>query len=124
MRKLNLAPYQIVNPLEPDAEPDTYDLRNSMGEVLLAADQNLSASQLLANHDLFRKLRDHPEDTILLEEAEYAVVLQAFETVSGFTKNDVEMVDRVLNAESVEVQEKVEAPAVNGAEAREQIPVS
>lgn len=124
MRKINLASYQIANPLQPDAETDTYDVRNSMGEVMLSADQNLSARQLLASHDLFRKLRDHPEDTILLEEGEYVIVLQAFETVTGFTKNDVEMVERVLDAKEIEVQEKAEAPAVNGAEAPEALSVS
>lgn len=108
MRKLDLRSYKLVNALDPDAEPDDYDVRNTLGEVLLAADLNLNASQLLANHDLFRKLRDHPEDIILLEEIEWGRLVAAFETVTGFSKNDVELVQRVLKAPEVEVQEKVE----------------
>lgn len=124
MRKLDLTNYFLVNPqAEAGAEPDEYDVRFTLGEVLLAADQNVTGSQLLANHDLFRKLRDHPELIILLEEPEWARLVLAFETVTGFSKNDVQLVRRVLEAEEVEVQEKVETP-VNGAEAPETVPAA
>lgn len=121
MRKLDLAHYYLPN--AEGGDPDEYDVRNTLGEVLLAADQNVSGRELLANHDLFRKLRDHPEASILLEEPEWGRLVVAFETVTGFSKNDVELVQRVLNAEQVEVQEKVETP-VNGAEAPETVPAT
>ncbi len=106
MRKLNLASYEFSETNEPNAEVHDYDVRWSMGEVLLARDQGLTARQLLENNDLYRKLRDWPEDTILLEEAEYDALAQSFNSVTGFGKSDVEMVRRVLGAEEVEVEEK------------------
>jgi hypothetical protein len=41
-----------------------------------------------------------------VEEDDYRKLRQAFETIQGFTKNDVELVKRVLEAEEIEVAEK------------------
>lgn len=115
MRKLDLTGYQVSETGDPEAEVHDYDVRWSIGEVLLCKDQNLSARELLANDDLFRKIRDWPEDTILLEEAEYLVIRQAFERLTGFQRYDVPLVRRILEETlEVEVQEK---PAANGVEA-------
>jgi hypothetical protein len=105
MRRIELASYKVSETGAPDAEEHDYDVRWSLGEVLLARDQGLTARQLLENHDLFRKLRDHPQDTILLEEAEYQRLRQAVEQITGYSRFDVEMVRRVLEAPEVEVQE-------------------
>jgi hypothetical protein len=43
--------------------------------------------------------------SILVEEDDYRKLRQAFETIQGFTKNDVELVKRVLEAEEIEVGE-------------------
>ena len=47
-----------------------------------------------------------PLQVILVEEEDYRKLRQAFETIEGFTKNDMELVKRVLEAEEIEVEEK------------------
>ena len=122
MRKLELTSYKVSETGDPGAEVHDYDVRWSVGEVLLCKDQGLSARELLASDDLFRKIRDWPEDTILLEEAEYQRLKQAFERLTGYQRFDVEMVRRVLDCPEVEVQEK--PPSTNGAEEQEALPAA
>jgi Uri superfamily endonuclease len=51
-----------------------------------------------------------------MEEEEYRKLRQAFETIEGFTKSDMELVRRVLEAEEIEVEESEakEKKAVKG----------
>lgn len=122
MRKLDLSSYQMSETGDPEAEVHNYDVRWSIGEVLLCKDQELSARQLLANDDLYRKLRDWPEATILLEEAEYQTIRQAFERLTGWQRYDVPMVRRVLEeTPEVDVQEK--PPTTNGVQ-QEAVPAA
>lgn len=122
MRKIDISNYTITDVVQPSGEAveNPYDFRYSIGEVLLAREQGMTARQLLAADDLFRKIRDWPDDTLLLEEAEYQVLHQAFERMTGYGKYDVELVRRVLEAQEVQVQEK---PS-NGAQEPEAVALS
>lgn len=108
MRKLNMTPYPVPV-VDADGKEDQapYSVRQSLRLMLLHPQLNLGAEELLVNGDLSDKLRDGP-DVILLEEDEYARLMQALSKIKGFRANDIELIRRVKNAEKVDVQE---APA-------------
>jgi hypothetical protein len=89
----------------------TYDVKNSLIQILFAPNQGLTATEILYRDDLARKIRDCAEDTLLLEESEYEKVKTAVNAVTGFGVNDVTLIKRVIKAPAVEVQEKVKESA-------------
>lgn len=106
MRKLDLADYS-VEMLSPGGGnvQEPYQVRWSILGVLFSQ-RNLAAHELLQLDDLGRKVMNHPNgDAILLEEADYQKIRKAFEAFQGFSRMDVELVRRVLNAPEVEVEE-------------------
>jgi hypothetical protein len=105
MRKLDLSNYEVEGMLE-DGTPktQTFNVSDSVVGVLFAQ-PGLTARDVLGLDDLKEKIRKHPEDSVLLEEADYQKILKAFEAFRGFRYNDVELVRRVLNAPEVKVQE-------------------
>ena len=110
MRKIRLENYMVKSPM-PDGsfEPKPYNVKESMVSCLLHPALKLTGRELL----LRSKLTDQIEEAeivgghgfILVEEADYRKLRQAFETIEGFTKNDRELVQRVLEAEEIEVKE-------------------
>jgi len=82
----------------------SYNVRESLIEALFHPDLKLPARELLDREDLARRMRDCPDGYILLEEEEYNKVLQAVNSIRGYTKPDIEFVRRILNAEKVNVQ--------------------
>ena len=81
-----------------------YDVRGSLVEVLFHPQLDLPAKAALERDDLARKILEHPESTILLEEAEYALITGSLNAVSGLGRNDVRFIRQVLNAPQVEVR--------------------
>lgn len=83
-----------------------YDVRESMASILLHPEQKVNGIELLKNNQLAQKILELPEDTLLLETDNYNRLKKAFETFVGFSRNDVELVRRVLEAPDVEVAKK------------------
>ncbi|MCK9431597.1 MAG: hypothetical protein M0R00_01400 [Candidatus Omnitrophica bacterium] len=83
-----------------------YPMAEALAEVLFHPALKIVALDLLKRDDLARKIVSCGTDSILLEETEYAMVRSAVEKVDTYTRNDVEFIRRVLNAETVEIQEK------------------
>jgi len=87
-----------------------YNVRRSIDNVMLASgpmtSQQLSGSDLLRNARISQKITMCKEGFILLEESEYQIMRQSFESFKGYGRNEVELVRRVYEAEKVEVQEK------------------
>jgi hypothetical protein len=103
MRKINITPYLVKADDKGTQVP--YDVRGSIVNSLYHPDLKLSAKELLDNDRLAQKIKG-ATDSILLEDAEWDKVSAAFNKISGFGINDVELVNRVLNAEEIEVKEK------------------
>lgn len=101
MKKITVSDYTV----EQNGEGQTYPMREALAEVLFHPDLKLRAMDLIRRDDLARRISDCTEGVMLLEEAEYAMVRSAVEAVQGYTRNDVEFVRRVLNAETVDVIE-------------------
>jgi len=102
MRKIQVSDYFIIQ----DGKELPYPMREALAEVIFHPDLKLRALDLLKRDDLARKILDHSDSHILLEDSEYDLIKSAVNVVQGFVRNDVEFVRRVLDAESVEVVEK------------------
>ena len=105
MRKIDLSSYDVTV-MEKDAMVTLpYDVKGSLVNGLYHSDLRLGYKELFENDKIARKIRDS-NGFVLLEEAEYEKLKQAFEIIKGFTKEDVELVRRVIEAPEVSVKEE------------------
>ena len=111
MRKIELQNY-MVNLPSPNGkfEPKPYNVKESMVSCLLHPALKLTGRELLLRGKLATRIEEAPivegNGHILVEEEDYRKLRQAFETIEGFTKSDMELVRRVLEAEEIDVEEK------------------
>lgn len=106
MRKINIASYEVVVPgASGEKKTDSYDMKESLGICLLHPTLQLTGRELLLRGKILNKI-EQANGELILEEAEYRKLVSAFEQIKGFSKNDMEMADRVLNAKEIEVKEK------------------
>lgn len=110
MRKIELQNYLVgMRNLEGEKEPKPYDVKGSLVSCLLHPALKLTGRELLLRGKLATRIEEaeivEGNGHILVEEEEYRKLRQAFETIEGFTKSDMELVRRVLEAEEIEVKE-------------------
>lgn len=122
MRKIQLQNYMVASPM-PDGSTELkpYRVKESMISCLLHPTLELTGRELLLRNKLATRIEEaeivKENGSILVEEEDYRKLRQAFETIKGFTKNDVELVRRVLEAEEIDVEEaetKSEKKAIKG----------
>lgn len=82
-----------------------YATKNFLIAAILHPQLRLTGKELLARGKLVDKI-EQCDGTLLVEEADYAKIKQAFETVKGFMLNDMTLVKRVLEAKQIDVEEK------------------
>lgn len=91
-------------------EPKPYNVKESMVSCLLHPALKLTGRELLLRGKLATRIEEaeikEGKGFILVEEEDYRKLRQAFETIEGFTKSDMELVRRVLESEEIEVEEK------------------
>lgn len=105
MRKINLKSYEVtITGGEGKEITLPFDVKGSIANALYHPDLRLHAKALLDNYSLVQKITD-AGDSVLLEEEEYNRIKYAFDTIQGFTRNDVELIRRVLQAPTVPVKE-------------------
>ena len=113
MRKLNLKDYMVKTRVPDqmklgkfiDAE-FPYPFKDSILNLLFVPALQLNGAELVKQNVLAMKLEQCKDDEVLLEDEEYARVKNAVEKCTGFSRNDVELVTRILGAEVVEVEPK------------------
>ena len=111
MRKIELQNYMVKVLVADDKfEPKPYNVKESMVSCLLHPALKLTGRELLLRNKLATRIEEaeivEGNGHILVEEEDYRKLRQAFETIEGFTKSDMELVRRVLEAEEIEVKEK------------------
>jgi hypothetical protein len=107
MKKIDLKPYDLeFKDKEGKTQTVPYDVKASLINCLYHPALKLAGRDLLLAHKLADKIEECKEDHILVELVDYTKLKNAVEKIEGFTKNDVEFVQRVLEAEDVEVAEK------------------
>jgi hypothetical protein len=105
MRKINLDPYEAELETTEGMKKAPYDVRMSLSNLLFNPGLKLNSRDLLDNDRLSQKILTEKTSSALLEEAEYKRLKSAVESFNGFTKTDVELVRRVLDAPEVPVKE-------------------
>jgi hypothetical protein len=106
MRKINLDPYEAELETTEGLKKAPYDVRMSLSNLLFNPGLKLNSRDLLDNDRLSQKILGRESgSSILLEETEYKRLRSAIEGFNGFTKTDVELVRRVLDAPEVPVKE-------------------
>lgn len=98
MRELNLTNYKLI-----DGEGD-YPLVKTLCLILFGGNQQVNAREAIARNKLCEKIEAcESQGYILLEDAEYEKLKNSVESLTGLVRNDVEMVNRVLEAPEVNV---------------------
>ena len=109
MRKLNVENY--VNEIKVNENGITvvkeieYEFKDSLIFIMFNRELQLAGKSLLEQNKLAEKILEVDKE-IILEEAEYNKIKQAVETFKGCTRNEVQLVDRVLNCPEINVEEK------------------
>lgn len=104
MFRINVGDY-LIDTRGPDGKPMSipYDVKDSMAAILLNPQQQLNGTALLRSHMIAEKILN-AIFSVLLEDAEYDILRRAADTTKGFSREDVELVQRIMNAERVEVK--------------------
>jgi len=91
--------------MQPQIKRVLYNVWQSLANLMFGPQNHLASDGLLQRDDLARKIKDSKTEEILLEDAEYQLLASAVKGFLGYTQNEVELVKRVLDAKSVEVEE-------------------
>jgi hypothetical protein len=96
MRKISLIPYKV--------EGEDYKVKESILNLLFSPHLRLSARAIIENDRIARKI-EAAGDEVLLEDAEYQKIKVSVETFEGYGRQDLEFVNRILEAPEVPVKE-------------------
>lgn len=108
MRKIDLNPYNVeTNGKDKDGNPIVlpYEVQESIINALYSSELHLGAMELLNNDRLAQKIKSGDKLSLLLEEEEYSRLRRAFESIHNYSRDDVELVRRVMEAPDVPVKE-------------------
>ena len=105
MRKLNLENYINKIKVGEEVKEFDYDFKDSLIFMMFTRELNLAGKGLLEQNKLAEKILE-AEREIILEEAEYEKIRYAVDIFKGCTRNEVQLVDRVLNCPKIDVEEK------------------
>ena len=118
MRKLDLTNYTVTMKVPDKANPGEeigvtlpYRVKDSIVNLLFIPGLKLSGIDLIKQNVLAMKIEAWKDGAILLEEEEWLKIKKAVDTYTGFDRQAVELVRRVLDAPKVEVIEKAKAEA-------------
>ena len=113
MRKLNLKNYtvnsKVPDPNMPGGLLDIqypYPIKDSILNMLFSRELKLTGVELVKQQAVALKIEACRDNEILLEDEEYRRIKYAADTCTGFARPDFEMVERINEAEVVEVKPK------------------
>ena len=113
MRKLNLKDYTVkvkypdkMNPGKEIEAELPYKFKDSMLNLMFTRELQLDGAELVKQNVLAMKLEQCKDDEILLEDDEWGRIKKAIGAFKGFTRQDIELVTRINEAEVVEVKTK------------------
>lgn len=106
MRKINLIDYNVDVPQEDGTvKALPYHVKDSLTGILFHPDLKLAAMGLMEHKKIADKI-EAATNEILLEDAEFDKLKNSLDKIKGFGKADVELVNRILTSETIEVEEK------------------
>ena len=83
-----------------------YHVKDSLVELLMARDNQLTGREILERDVTARKILACTDGYVLLEDDEWNKLNMATNTVRGLGRSDVELIRRIVDAEKVEVEVK------------------
>ena len=101
MKMIDVRPYNVIV----NGHEEPYLVADSLVAVLFNQSLRLSALDARKNDKIAQKI-ESATDFVLLEEAEYQTLKECADSFRGYARNDLEFVDRIANAEEVEIVEK------------------
>lgn len=105
MRKIDLRPYDV--PVYERGEivgTQPYKVKESLASLAFISDGKIEGRELLKRDELARKIEES-DDYVLLEESDWQKLVKAMDVVPK-GRSDVELVRRLLDAPTVEVEVK------------------
>ena len=105
MRKLDLKVYTVsVRDANGVTKSIPYNFKESVIELMFHPNLKMSGKALLETNIIAEKIMKADKE-ILLEEADYQIIKSAVDGFKGFSKNEVELVKRVLECPEIKVKE-------------------
>ena len=105
MKKIELSDYEFDVGTREVPMKKSYEVKESYVNLLLSPLLKLNGRELLLSQKLASKILESKEDYILLEGVDYDKLCKAVNAHEGFSKHDIELVRRVLEAPDVKVDE-------------------
>jgi len=109
MRKLVIKDYKVPAVLPDGTRTEhLYDVRGMIDMITLASteQQRLGFDEAIKRGRVTQKIVACEEDFILLEENEFQYIDKAFRAFKGYGRNELKLLDRIKDCETIEVQEK------------------
>ena len=106
MRKILVTNYPVTLGSANGQEiTEDFKVKESLEICLFHPQLQLDGRELMKRRKILHKIEE-ADGTLLLEDDEWQKLKQAFETIKGLSKNELPLVERVLEAEEIEVKEK------------------
>lgn len=112
MRKLNLENYTAKSKVPDNMNPGElldiefpYPTKDSLLTIMFDRALQLTGPELIRQTALALKI-EACKGEVILEEEEWKRLVTAINTVRGFNRNDFPLIERITNAEEVEVEPK------------------
>ena len=106
MRKINISNYPVTLGTANGQEiTEDFKVRESLAICLCHPQLNINGLELLNRRKILDKIEE-ADGTLLLEDDEWEKLKSALETITGMSKNEIPMIERVTEAEEIEVKEK------------------
>lgn len=106
MRKIDISTYKVdvKNPETNELIPSDYKVKDLLVGVLMHPSLQIAGAELYKRMPIADKIKK-ADGEVLLEDDEYAKLLDAVNRIQGFGMNDAELVRRVIEAKAVAVKE-------------------
>jgi len=108
MRKINLVNYQVTRKVPDNMNPAKvvefqlpYPVKDSLLNLMFTRELQLTSAELVRQNILAMKLENCKESEITLEEEEWKRLEKAVNAFKGFSRDDTELVTRILEAKEI-----------------------
>jgi hypothetical protein len=110
-KKIDLKNYFVKNndPLgTTESKEVEYNVKEAMVNIITSPQQKHKGFRQLYYDDIAREILNAKEDFIILDQSKYDEVYKCFDDIIGYSRNDAELLRRIKDAETVELEEKKE----------------
>ena len=103
MVKILVSDYSVIKQTTNGPKEFPYNVKESIAGILFHPDLKLGMRELLKRKELSDRIELCKDDYVFVTQEEYTKIKGAFDTVTGYTKDDYNLLLRIEEAEEVEV---------------------